>query len=148
MTYTIISTSQAPDAKPIAFSTTLTTDWVSIIQVPSYEVPQQSFGGGVDIVPGVGEIISPLLVSNFSEATATVSVRIYRENQEDLGNNTGTFFFVMKDVPIPVNDMIPIPLNGQFIYRGDTLDVLASVNGAIDITISYTLGQAEQDDVV
>jgi hypothetical protein len=149
MTYIpIITTSQAPDAKPIAFSGTLSDDWISIITVPSYEVPQQSFGGGVDVVPGVGEIISPLLVSNFSAATALISIRVYRENQADVGNNTGTYFFVMKDVPIPTNDMIPIPLNGQFIFRGDTLDVKASVNSAIDVTISYTLGQAEQDDVI
>jgi hypothetical protein len=47
-----------------------------------------------------------------------------------------------------VNDLITIPLNGQFIYTGDTLEAKTNIDDAIDITISYTVGEAEQDDVV
>ncbi len=141
MTYQIIPTSQAPDAKPIGLSRTLTTDWVSIVEVPSFEVPQQSFGGGVDVVPGVAEIISPMLVSNKTETTATISIRIYREETE-------TYFIIVNQLPIPTFDIVPIPLNGQFIYSGDIIEVQGSANDSIDITMSYTIGQAEEDDVV
>ena len=141
MTIQIITTSQAPDAKPIAVSKQLTSSWQEIISIPSYEVPQQTFGGGTDIVPGVGEIISPLLISNFSANTATISVRVYRENVD-------SYFYILKDLPIPINDMVAVPLNGQFIYTGDLLEVQSDTDAAIDITISYTVGQAEQDDVV
>lgn len=137
----IIVTSQAPDAKPVGVSRALTTDWQIIVSAPRYEVPQQTFGGGTDIVPGVAEIITPLLISNFSVDTALVSIRVFRED-------ANSYFTIANEFPVPSNDMLPIPLNGQFIYSGDTLEVQASTNNAIDITISYTVGQAEEDDVV
>lgn len=137
----IITTSQAPDAKPVGVSRTATTTWDVVVSAPQYQVPQQTFGGGTDIVPGVAEIISPMLVSNKSANTATISLRIYREES----NN---YFTVANELPVPVNDILPIPLNGQFIYTGDTLEVQASANDSIDITLSYTVGQAEEDDVV
>lgn len=136
----IIQTSQAPDAKPVGLSRSATTDWEIIITAPKYEVPQQTFGGGTDIVPGVAEVITPLLASNYSSNTATISVRVFREE-------ANTYFSIANEIPVPANDMLPIPLNGQFIYSGDTLEVQASANSVIDITISYTVGQAEEDDV-
>jgi hypothetical protein len=138
---TIITTSQAPDAKPVGLSVTLTTDWETIIDVPSYEVPELVFGGTNIIVPGVAEIISPMFVSNIGTVTANVSIRIYR-------GESNTSFIIANEIPIPAYDAIPIPLNGQFIYTGDTVDVKSSANSAINVTISYTVGQAEQDDVV
>jgi hypothetical protein len=137
----IIETSQAPDAKPVGVSRAVTTDWEIVVEAPRYEVPQQTFGGGTDVVSGVAEIISPLLVSNIGVSSAAISVRIYREE-------ANTHFVIINELPVPTNDMIPIPLNGQFIYAGDTLEVLASSNNALNITISYTVGQAEEDDVV
>lgn len=138
---TIITTSQAPDAKPIGLSATLTTSWLPIINVPSYEVPQQSFGGGTDIVPGVAEIITPLVVCNTAASTERVSVRIFRAS-------SNTYFFIANELPVPTNDILPIPLNGQFIYTDDILEVRASANTSLDITLSYTVGQAEEDDVI
>lgn len=140
MTIQIIQTSQAPDAKPIAVSKTLEDDWEPIIEVPSYEVPEESFGGGSVVVPGVAEIISPLLVTNTTANTSFVSVRIYRLDQD-------ASFFVANELPIAGTDVTPIPLNGQFILTGDRLEVKASANNELDITISYTVGQAEQDDI-
>jgi hypothetical protein len=137
----IISTSQAPDAKPIGVSRAVTTTWETIVEAPRYEVPQQTFGGGTNIVPGVAEIISPLLVSNIGITSAAISVRIFRED-------ANSHFVIINELPVPANDMIPIPLNGQFIYTGDTLDVQASSNDSLNVTISYTVGQAEEDDVV
>lgn len=140
MTYSIITTSQAPDAKPVGLSVTLTDTWETIIDVPSFEVPELVFGGDTVVVPGVAEIISPMIITNIDVNTVEVSVRIYRAS----ANAT---FIIANELPVPAFDVLPLPLNGQFIYTGDTVDVKASVNGAANITISYTIGQAEQDDV-
>jgi hypothetical protein len=140
MTYSIISTSQAPDAKPIGLSVALTTNWETIIDIPSFEVPELVFGGDTIVVPGVGEIISPMIITNIETQTVDVSVRIYRAS-------SNTTFIIANELPVPAFDVLPLPLNGQFIYTGDTVDVKASMNGAANITISYTVGQAEQDDV-
>ena len=137
----IIQTSQAPDAKPIGLSVSATTDWTSIIEVPSYDIPSQQFGGGRDVVPGVAEIISPMLLSNKTSSTETISIRVYRAS-------SNTVFTIANQIPVPPNDIMPIPLNGQFIFTDDTLDIVASANSAVDVTISYTVGQAEEDDVV
>ena len=141
MTIQIIQTSQAPDAKPIGLSKNLTSNWQVLIEVPSYEVPEETFGGGTIIVPGVAEVISPLLVCNKTTSTALISIRMFREE-------ANTYFLIANDLPIAGTDVTPIPLNGQFIYTGDMLEVKASTNNAIDETMSYTVGQAEQDDVV
>lgn len=140
MTYSIVTTSQAPDAKPIGLSVTLTTNWDTIIDVPSFEVPELVFGGDTVVVPGVAEIISPMIITNIDVQTVDVSVRIYRAS-------SNTSFIIANELPIPAYDVLPLPLNGQFIYTGDTVDVKASMNGAVNVTISYTIGQAEQDDV-
>lgn len=138
---TRITTSQAPDAKPIAVSRELTDEWEIIVEVPEYEVPEQSFGGGSIIVPGVAEIISPLLVSNITDTTSKLSVRIYR-------SETDTDFLVANEIMIPGRDVIAVPLNGQFILTGDRLEVKALAVGQLNVAMSYTVGQAEQDDVV
>jgi hypothetical protein len=140
MTVQIIRTSQAPDAKPIGFSKTLTTDWETIIEVPSFEVPEESFGGGSVVVPGVAELISPMLVCNTTSSTSRLSIRVYRLE-------TDTNFLITNELPIPSNDIVSIPLNGQFIYSGDLVQVKGSDNNTLDITLSYTIGQAEEDDV-
>lgn len=137
---TTVITSQAPDAKPVGRSIELTTNWTSLITVPNYQIPDETFGGLTIIVPGVAEIISPLLVCNKSASTAKISIQIFRAE-------TSSIFTIANAMPIGSNDILPIPLNGQFIYTGDILEVKADVNSALDVTISYTLGQAEQDDV-
>lgn len=138
---TIIQTSQAPDARPIGISKTLSDSWDTIIEVPNYEVPEQTFGGGTVIVPGVAEIISPMIVCNKTSDTENISIRIYRETEE-------TEFLIANELRIPAGETMFFPLNGQFIYAGDLLQVLGSNGSVIDITLSYTVGQAEQDDVV
>ena len=137
---TTITTSQAPDAKPIGLSTALYTAWATIIEVPNYSIPELVFGGSRTTVPGVGEIISPLIISNRDTNTVNVSVRLYRAE-------SNTYFYVANELPVPAYDMLPLALNGQFIAPGDTLDVKASTDNTVDVTISYTVGQAETDDV-
>ena len=144
MTIEIIQTSQAPDAKPIAKSLTLTVDWQDLVTVPKYRVPELVFGGDLVDVPGVGEIISPLIIANRTITTERVSVRIFRYDED---TETGTYFFLANEVAVPAYDVLAYPLNGQFFYPGDKLEVRCSANNAFDVTLSYTVGQAEQDDV-
>ena len=140
MAITTISTSQAPDAKPVAKNLTLTTKWQTLIEVPNYEVPELVFGGSNVVEPGVGEVISPLIICNFSANTVNVDVRTHRYdlNQE---------FYVIRNMPIPAYDTFALPLNGQFFASGDLLEIKASANLSCDATLSFTLGQSEEDDV-
>jgi len=140
MSYTIIETSQAPDAKPIGLTVALTDTFQTIIDVPSFEVPELVFGGDTVIVPGVAEIISPMLVSNITTQSSFLTLRIYRFS-------SNTSFTIANNIPVPKNDIVSIPLNGQFIATGDLLEAKADNNASLTVTISYTIGQAEQDDV-
>ncbi len=141
MTITTLITSQAPDAKPIGISKSISSvGWTTLIEVPQYEIPEETFGGGTIVVPGVAEIISPLLITNTTASTITVDVRIYR-------NSDTTNYLIATQLPIPAYDILPLPLNGQFIASGDKLEITSSAVSGIVVTISYTVGQAEQDDV-
>jgi hypothetical protein len=139
MAITTIVTSQAPDAKPVAKSFTLTTNYQIMIEVPNYEVPELVFGGSTTVEPGVGEVISPLMLCNFTANTVAVDIRTYRFVENDT-------FFIVRNLQIPGFDTIPIPLNGQFFKSGDLLEIRANTNLAVDATLSFTLGQAEEDD--
>ena len=75
-----IATTQAPDAKPVAKSFTLTTNWQTMIEVPNYEVPELVFGGSTTVEPGVGEVISPLILCNITANTVAADVRVHRED--------------------------------------------------------------------
>jgi len=141
----IISTSQSPDAKPVVKNLTLTVDWQTLVEVPKYAIPELVFGGDTIVVPGVGEIISPLIIANRTITTERVNVRIFRIEDEEL--ETGNYYYLANQVAIPAYDVLAFPLNGQFFYPGDLLEVSCSANNAFDVTLSFTLGQAEQDDV-
>lgn len=135
-----ISTSQAPDAKPVAKSFTLSTNWQTMIEVPNYLVPELVFGGTDVVEPGVGEVISPLILCNFTANTVSVDVRTYRYVEND-------FFWIIRNLQIPAYDTIPLPLNGQFFKTGDLMEIKCSDDLACDATLSFTLGQSEEDDV-
>ena len=140
MAITTITTSQAPDAKPVAKSFTLTQNWQTMIEVPNYEVPELVFGGSTTIEPGVGEVISPLILCNFTANTVAVDVRTHRED-------VNAEFWIIRNLQIPAYDTVPLPLNGQFFKSGDLLNLKCSVDDAVHATLSFTLGQAEEDDV-
>ena len=139
-TITTIQTSQAPDAKPVAKNVVLSPNWQILIDVPNYEVPELVFGGSTTVEPGVGEVISPLILCNTTANTVNVDVQVYRyvENLE---------YYIVRNLPVPGYDTIPIPLNGQFFKSGDVLEARATANLAIHATLSFTLGQSEEDDV-
>jgi len=111
-----------------------------MIEVPNYEVPELVFGGSTTVEPGVGEVISPLMLCNFSANTVAVDVRTYRYVENDT-------FWIVRNLQIPAYDTIPLPLNGQFFKSGDLLELKADTNLAVDATLSFTLGQSEEDDV-
>ena len=140
MTITTLITSQAPDAKPVGVSKSISTGWTVLIDVPQYEIPEETFGGGTIVVPGVAEIISPLLITNTTAASIAVNIRIFR-------NSDSTNYVIANQLRIPAFDILPLPLNGQFIATGDRLEISSAVASGINVTISYTVGQAEQDDV-
>lgn len=140
MAITTINTTQAPDAKPVAKSFTLSTNWQTMIEVPNYEVPELVFGGSTTVEPGVGEVISPLMLCNFTANTVSVDVRTYRYDLNDT-------FWIVRNMQIPAYDTVPLPLNGQFFKSGDLLELKTDTNLAVDATLSFTLGQSEEDDV-
>jgi hypothetical protein len=140
MAITTINTTQAPDAKPVAKSFTLSTNWQTMIEVPNYEVPELVFGGSTTVEPGVGEVISPLMLCNFTANTVAVDVRTYRYDLNDT-------FWIVRNMQIPAYDTVPLPLNGQFFKSGDLLELKTDTNLAVDATLSFTLGQSEEDDV-
>ena len=140
MTETII-TSAAPDAKPVTVSITATTAWVTIVTVPQYQVPSSGyFGSGDAVVPGLAEMITPLMCANTGTVTAALSVRIVR--------SSGATSMLANALPVPPNDALALPINGQFLLTDDVLQIKASANSILDVTMSYTVGQAEQDDVL
>lgn len=137
---TVIITSQAPDALPVGFNDVLSTTPREIISVPQFEVPELVFGGSTTIEPGIGEVISPLILCNTTANTVTVNVTIYRYA------DTSTYNLI-NNLPIPAYDTIPIPINGQFFASGDLLLASCNTDLAIHATLSFTLGQAEEYDV-
>lgn len=140
MAITTITTTQAPDAKPVAKNYSLTQVWYPLIEVPQYEVPELVFGGSTTIEPGVGEVISPLVFCNTTANTVLVDVQIYRFVEND-------YWYLVRNLAVPPYDTIPIPLNGQFFKTGDRLEVKADTDYAVHATLSFTLGQSEEDDV-
>ena len=141
MPITTITTSQAPDAKPVAVNKVVSTNWQVLIEVPQYEVPELVFGGSTTVEPGVGEVISPLILCNTTANTVNIDVRTHRED-------INAEFYILRNMPVPGYQTTAIPLNGQFLKSGDTLEILADADLAIHSTLSFTLGQSEEDDVV
>jgi len=141
MPITTIQTSQAPDAKPVAVNKVVSTNWQVLADVPNYEVPELVFGGSTTVEPGVGEIISPLILCNTTNSTVLIDVRLHRED-------VNAEFYVLRQLPVPGYQTIPIPLNGQFLKSGDTLEILADTDLAVHATLSFTQCQSEEDDVV
>jgi len=131
-----IITDQAPSAKPFAVSQFLTTAYNDIIVVRGFNVPEVGFSADRRDVPGVAEISSPLILANNTGSAKTVSVRIQRG---------GANFIIVNDIIVEANDVVYLPLNGQFLLSdtNDRLQAVADANGAVTAHISYTQGQAE-----
>ena len=138
---TTIVTNQAPTAKPVGVSLRVGTSNVNLIEVPDYDVPVQGFIGGRRIAPGVAEISSPLILCNYSNSDTQVTVEIVR------AGSPGLVAEVLKDFTVEAKQTELVPLNGQFLATGEVLRARAANIERIVATISYTVGQAEEDDV-
>jgi len=142
----LIVTSQAPVAKQIGVTLALTTTEAIMAEAPGYTVPLLGFNAGTRTARGVVEFSSPLLVSNITTVSRTFTARIIRITP------AGTFV-IANAVTVEPNDTLIYPLNGHFLLRetteiaGDYLDIKASANASLVATLSYTEGQAEEDDV-
>lgn len=135
-----ITTDLFPDAVPKAVSMTAPAgSWGLICEAPSYDVPVTGFVTGAprEVRPGVIEITSPALVTNVSAATAWVSLRITRAST--------TVRTVVHRIPVPAADVLPLPVNGQFLLAGDRLEIEAQTADALHLTLSYTQGLAEEE---
>lgn len=138
---TTIQTTQAPDAKPVGISRRLSNIWQVLVEVPQYEVPEQIFGGSTFIAPGAAEIITPLLVCNTSSTVAFLSLRVFRKD-------TNNYYTIINNLPITPNDLTTIPLNGQILITDELLEAICDRSDVLDVHISFTVGQPEQDDVI
>jgi hypothetical protein len=142
----LIVTSQAPVAKQIGVTLALTTTEAIMAEAPGYTVPLLGFNAGTRTARGVVEFSSPLLVSNITTVSQTFTARIIRITP------AGTFV-IANAVTVEPNDTLIYPLNGHFLLRetteiaGDYLDIKANANASLVATLSYTEGQAEEDDV-
>lgn len=134
----VIVTEQAPSAKPISVVQSLADTFSNFITVDSYEIPVIGFAAESRVAPGIVEITSPLTVSNTSEQTAAFTVRMQRGNSD---------FIIANEIPVEPNEIVYIPLNGQFFLsdNDDKLQVRASVGGVLTGFLSFTQGQAEED---
>ena len=140
-----ITTEQAPEAKPTGISKVLTEDWTVLVDAPEYDVPIVGFfsggtGGDRQIRPGAAEMSSPLIVACVGEAAGEVYVRIRRTDSSEA--------YLAFNMPVEPRDSITIPLNGQFLLAGDVLEARAGSESAmLHVTVSWTEGQAEEDEV-
>lgn len=88
---------------------------------------------------------------------------MYQVAVDDGGGNTGTGFVLIPDrndlsemtnvltiahqLRVEPNDVMLLPLNGQFFMAGELLQMRASSPGNVHAHISFTEGQAEEDQI-
>lgn len=134
-----IKTSQAPAAKPVPASVRIGTDWTTLLEVPEYDIPVIGLGADRRIAPALIEIASPLIAACISQPDALLDIRIQRANFQEVTLAVQTQVFL--------GDPKLVPLNGTMLTSGDKLQVKANLADEVDVTISATVGQAEEDDV-
>ena len=137
----VVNTEQAPSAKPISIIRSVADTYQGtgdIIVVDSYRIPVRGFAAETRVAPGVVEVTSPVTVSNTSPNRETFDLQIISDN---------TSFVIADTIPVEPNEIVYIPLNGQFFrsQTDDRLQIKASTGGALTILLSFTQGQAEED---
>lgn len=146
MAVTITVENSAPVAAPVGTSVNLTTAFQDIAEPDNYLIPVAgvSLGGTTEIAPGVIEFTSVLFLANKVSTARSATVRILRAD--------GTISVLANAVTVQPNDTVQIPINGQVLLNnsgttngdGDKLQALAEANDAIDLSIAYVTGQAEE----
>jgi hypothetical protein len=90
---------------------------------------------------GNGESILTQAITSGTGEDFTLTAR---ENNYD---TTDGIFTLTNEYPVEFKDTMIIPLNGQFLLTGDRLQIKAPANDQLVATISFTEGQAEEDDI-
>jgi len=134
-----ITTREPPVGHPKRRSNTVGTSLANILSVDDYEVTRTVAGvTTTETVGGIVEIAAPLFLCNRSASTCWVSVRITRQSG-------ATNSYLVYEQDIPARETLQVPVNGQFLLTGDTLQLVAQTADSIDYTISWTQGEAEAD---
>jgi len=104
-------------------------EWTTVAEATDFSVPGDE---ARQVVPGQLYIVAPLIVSNKIGVPGSVQAKILKEN--------GTEIIVFPELPVPGNDALLIPINGQTLLKsfsestnGDRLQVLVSATGSFDI---------------
>lgn len=66
---------------------------------------------------------------------------------DDNLSSTEGHFYLAKDIRVEAEDTLVYPVNGQFLLTRDKLQIKANIDDYIHATVSYTEGQAEEDDI-
>ena len=91
-----ITTDQAPISKQSSVGKVLSTSWETIIDVPDYDVPVNSFAEGRQISKCAVELVSPVIVSNSGTVACEYSLQVIKaarylditQTQDDYGGQT------------------------------------------------------------
>lgn len=134
----IISTNQAPAAKPVPNSMVLKDYHRILLEAPEYNVPVSGYGNRTRLAPALLEVSSPLIACCTTDTPANIDVVIVRN---------GTEFPVVRNYSVIPEETLFIPLNGTMLLSGESLMVKASEDDRVSVTISATVGQAEEDNV-
>lgn len=62
-------------------------------------------------------------------------------------STTEGHFYLARDIRVENDDTLVFPMNGQFLLTRDKLQIKANIDDYIHATVSYTEGQAEEDDI-
>lgn len=135
----LVVTTQAPAAKPVSVFKSVPDTYTDIITVDRYEIPVTGFAAETRVAPGVAEVTSAVTVSNTTNSTVRFDLRILRDSTE---------FLISDQFPVEPNEMVFVPINGHFFLSEseDTLQIRANTGGALTVMMSFTQGQAEEDD--
>lgn len=136
----VIKTDQAPSARPVGVSTTLGEEAITLVEPPKYDVPVTGFAGGRRLADAVAEITSPLILANVTNHD-DVEVTVWIERAD------GSQSTVAWRWQVASRDALRIQLNGQFLVSGDRLRAEADRDDTIEATMSYTVGEREEEDV-
>jgi hypothetical protein len=130
--------------KQIVARVSLTTSYQTVLEAPDFDVP--SLPGDTNprrIVPGMQELITPILFCNLTDDIVTIDVRILLE-----GGGTLTIASLF---PVAERDVTLLPLQGQVLTKldelsanGDRLQIKAS--SAASVVALITASEKEYAD--
>jgi hypothetical protein len=108
-------------------------DWVQIVEVPRYFIPQN--GPVPSRFVNTAAIMTGLTVTNLEDTSITVSARIKGQN--------GSYYSVVNAAPVPPNDFLIISFDRQIMVSGEKFEVL-SEGGTGTAHFTYIVNQREE----